>query len=82
MMRAVYKCRLCGKKFSYSQCDWKTATYLVGKLCVSDTVSYCGLNFSRHEMHLCRPETEKMVGLADFIGIEEEREAEIDVERQ
>lgn len=69
-MRVIYKCRLCGKKYSDTICPEKTALFIAENLCVSEEVTIHGASVKRYDTHICEQGSPDMIGFADFIGIE------------
>ncbi len=75
-MKIMYRCRLCGKEYSDTNCSARTAQFITENLCVSEEVTIYGARVKRYDMHICRQGDTSVLGFADFIGIESDQRIE------
>lgn len=75
-MRVMYRCRLCGKEYSDTNCPASTAHFIAENLCVSEEVTIHGARVKRYDTHICRQGNTSVLGFADFIGIESDQRIE------
>lgn len=70
-MRAIYKCRLCGKEIKYGEASREGAKKLVDSLAMKEPANkYYSWSLYRHKSHFC---SDGSIGFADFIGFREEK---------